>query len=218
MQTQPKKKIGIIFFMLLIALVGWFALCLQFYLAIPLYLSKGMTVFETLLRFFSYFTILTNILVALSFTTCLIAPLSAAGNFFSKPKIKSAITLYIGIVGIVYSLVLRQLWNPAGLQLIADVLLHDVMPLLCILYWLFFVPKGVLHWRDAFSWLIYPIAYLPWILIIGLIIKLYPYPFVDVTLIGYPRTLLNTLFFAVGFLVGGWLLTAIDRIINNNKQ
>ena len=218
MQAQAKSKAEIIFFMLMIALTGWFALCLQFYLAFPLYLSKGMTVFEAILRFFSYFTILTNILVALSLTLSLVAPLSKPGIFFSKPKTKSAIALYIGIVGLIYSLVLRQLWSPQGLQWLTDVLLHDAIPLLYMIYWLFFVGKGTLRWSDAFTWLIYPIAYLPWILIIGLIIKLYPYPFVDVTMLDYPRVLLNALLFALGFLAGGWLLICVDRILNKKKN
>ena len=37
---------------------------------------------------------------------------------------------YIAIVGITYSLLLRHMWNPQGTQKIADVLLHDVVPVL----------------------------------------------------------------------------------------
>ena len=47
------------------ALMGWFAVGLQFYLVI---VNRVESLPETMIRFFSYFTILTNILVALYFT------------------------------------------------------------------------------------------------------------------------------------------------------
>ena len=47
---------------------------------------------------------------------------------------------YIAIVGIIYRLLLRQLWNPQGMQWVADVILHDVIPVGYVLYWLLFAP------------------------------------------------------------------------------
>jgi hypothetical protein len=203
---------------LFIAISTWFALVLQFLISYPLYIAQGMSATYSLLRFFSYFTILTNILVALSITINFIFSATQAGKFFSDVRTKSAIALYIGIVGVIYNLVLRQLWNPQGWQLVADISLHSVIPFFYIVYWLFFVTKGKLEWKNALPWLIYPLAYLPWILIIGVTIKLYPYPFVDVSLIGYPRTFLNVTLFAGGFLLAGWLLIGIDKLMSRNKK
>jgi hypothetical protein len=66
--------------------------------------------------------------------------------------------VYIAIVGIVYSLLLRHIWNPQGWQIVADVLLHDLIPLLYVAYWVIFVRKSSLLWKHAVWWLAYPAA------------------------------------------------------------
>ena len=42
----------------------------------------------------------------------------------------------------------------------ADRLLHYVIPLAFVAYWMIFVPKGTLRWTAPLVWLIYPLAYL----------------------------------------------------------
>ena len=137
MQSSKPKHI----YLALIAILGWFSLVLQFYLIIQ---NRVVSIPETIVRYFSFFTLLTNLLVALHCSFILLRPYSQAAKFFSRPGVATAITVYILIVGIVYNTVLRYLWHPAGLQLIADELLHSVIPLMFLLYWLFFVVKGKL--------------------------------------------------------------------------
>jgi hypothetical protein len=62
-------------------------------------------------------------------------------------------------VGVTYSLLLRSLWSPQGGQRVADILLHDLMPIMYVAYWLIFVPKGSLLWKNTLSWTIYPLLY-----------------------------------------------------------
>jgi hypothetical protein len=107
------------------------------------------------------------------------------GGFFSKPTVITAITLYITVVGATYNLILRSLWKPEGLQQIVDELLHVVVPLLFIFYWLFFAPKMSLRWKDVLPWLLYPLIYVILILFRGGLSGYYPYPFIDVNLLGY---------------------------------
>ncbi|MFT3945398.1 MAG: Pr6Pr family membrane protein [Agriterribacter sp.] len=52
-------------FAFLIAFVGWLAVILQFYLMVE---NRTASVTETVIRFFSFFTILTNTLVAIAFS------------------------------------------------------------------------------------------------------------------------------------------------------
>src|SRR4051812_38806133 len=100
--------------------------------------------------------------------------------------------VYITVVGLVYNLILRQLWKPAGLQFVDDELLHSVIPFLFILYWLMFVPKSELKWKDVLFWLIYPLIYLICILIRGALSGFYPYPFINTDDIGYYETFINS--------------------------
>ena len=193
---------------LIIVILGWFALIAQFYLII---LNRTASVGETIIRYFSFFTILTNLLVALCFTFLLLNPKSKPGIFFSKSTTLTAITVYIIVVGMVYNLILRFLWAPKGLQLIVDELLHTVIPLLCIIFWWIYVRTKALKWKDAFPWLVYPLVYIFIILILGAASGYYPYPFIDVNTIGYAKVFMNSGILAICFLGISFLFIAIGR-------
>ena len=188
------------------AAITWFAVLLQLYLII---LNRVESVPETIIRFFSFYTILTNILVAFCFTVLLVKPNSRSGIFFSQPGVLTATTIYITVVGILYNLILRQIWSPVGFQRLADELLHVVIPLLFILYWYFFAPKGGLGWKNAFPWLIYPFVYAVFVLFRGALSGFYPYPFVDANTLGFKKVLLNS----VGLFIGFFLLSLLFIVI-----
>ena len=102
------------FLALIIALVGWFAVITQLVLIIN---NREVSIGNTLFRFFGFFTVDTNIIVALCFTFIFLGTKYRLGRFFSKPSTITAITVYITIVGIVYNVILRSLWQPTGLQI-----------------------------------------------------------------------------------------------------
>ncbi len=197
----------------IIAIIGWYALGLQLYVMIDKMTTNGYGLTETIANFFSYFTILTNLLVAISLTLSLLAPASVPGRFFGSPFTQSAIAVYILIVGIIYSIALRKTWNPEGLQLIADRLLHDAVPLLYFIFWILFVPGKLLQWKDPVSWLIYPLIYLVYILVRGSATGWYPYPFLNISELGYGKVILNIGLIGLAFLVVGVLLVTINRLI-----
>ena len=204
LQSKTAKWISFI-----IVILGWFALIAQFYLII---LNRTVSVVETVIRYFSFFTILTNLLVALCFTFLLLNPKSKLGIFFSRITSLTAITVYLLVVGMVYNLILRFLWAPKGLQLIVDELLHTVIPLLCVIFWWIYVRSKALKWKDAYPWLIYPLVYIFIILIRGAASGYYPYPFIDVNTIGYTKVFVNSGILAVCFLGISLLFIAIGRI------
>lgn len=191
------------------AIMGWLALIAQFYLII---LNRTATVPETVVRFFSYFTILTNILVALSFTSLLLRQGSQWRNFFSRPDVLTAVAVYITIVGVVYNVILRRLWAPEGLQRLVDELLHSVMPLLFFVFWYIYVSRHALQWKKVPSWLLYPFFYFLYVLIRGALSGFYPYPFINVKEHGYGPVLLNSLYIMFAFLFFSALFVAIGKI------
>ncbi|MFV8379425.1 Pr6Pr family membrane protein [Flavobacterium sp. LB3R33] len=212
---QDKSLKFIFRFLGIIAIVSWFAVALQLYLII---LNRVVSLPETIVRFFSFFTIQTNILVAICFTFLWLKPKSKWGLFFSKPKNTTAITLYITIVGLVYNAILKFLWAPTGLQKVVDELLHSVIPLLVLLYWVLFVPKKALEFKNIFLWLIFPAVYLVYTLIRGAFFSFYPYPFVDVNLLGYNKVLLNSFFMLLAFLFFGTLFIGIGKLKRNTLE
>ena len=124
---------------------------------------------------------------------------------------QSATAVFIAIVGIVYSIALRHVWDPEGLQKIADVVLHDATPVLYVLYWLLFVRKGELQFRDVPAWLVYPAIYAVYSMIRGAMTGRYPYHFLDAGVLGYPRTALNIVALLAAFLGASFLTVALGR-------
>ena len=195
----------------LTALLGLFALVLQFYLMLSYAAESGEAPLRGVIRFFSYFTVLTNTLAVFA----LAATALRAKNFLARPNTQTAIAVYIVIVCVIYTLLLRNLWNPNGAQLLADYLLHYAMPGLYVIYWGLFVPKDSLRFRDAVSWLIYPAVYVVYMLGRGALIGQYPYPFLDAGSIGYMHIALNVVGLGALFLGLGiaaiWLGHRLSR-------
>ena len=198
----------------IIATPGWFAVIAQFCINI----TSGLASYHIIiLGFFDYFTITTNIIVAFTCSTLLFSTGNGWSKFLSKQQTLTAITVYIIIVGLIYNLILRGLWKPEGLQLIVDELLHSVIPVLFLLYWLIYVPKDQLKWKDAWPWLIYPLIYTTYVFIFGGITGFYPYPFVDLDQLGPGKTLLNVVGVALIFLAFFYLLIAIAKFSNRKN-
>ena len=183
--------------LIVIMKLGWFAIAAQFYL---IQINNPGSFVGTSINFFSYFTILTNILVSVC-VMMLFFSADGSKNFFVRNKTVSAVAVYIFIVGLVYNLLLRSTWNPEGLQKFTDELLHTVIPLLFVIYWIAFVPKNELTWKDALPWLIYPLVYSVYTLIHGVMANWYPYPFIDPDKIGWNSVAINSVFVLIAFLV-----------------
>jgi len=193
-----------------IAIIAWFAVIAQFVLMMQ---NRSTSIPETIVRFFSFFTILTNISVGLFFTG---RGLGTAVTY--KPGSLTAITVYIFVVGIVYQVLLRHLWQPSGLQFVVDELLHSAIPLLTLLFWYFCENKRTLRYSQVKGWLIYPMAYLIFILVRGHLSGFYPYPFVDVIQIGLSKTLLNIGLLFISFIGIGCLFITIGKEVAAKKS
>ncbi len=200
-----------ILFTALTALTAWFAIIAQFTISVPEYLEKGRTLAGSFVQLLSYFTIQSNILVAFSLTAVLLFPKTGAGRFFSKVSTATAIAVYITIVSLVYNLVLRPFWHPKGFYKPIDELLHLVVPIMYILYWLFLLPKQGLMWKQLSGWLLFPFIYLIYIILRGAATGLYPYFFVDVKTFGYAQVAVNSFFLLLVFALFGALFIFIGR-------
>lgn len=169
--------------------IGWFAVISQFVLMIQ---NRQTDIIETIIRFFSFFTILTNTLVALFFTASVLKAKKFLPKVFLKDGTITAITAFILIVGLVYQLVLRSIWEPTGLQFIVDELLHTIIPIYMLGYWFFNVKKLDLNPKAVFNWLLYPLIYIVYIMVRGSFSNYYPYPFLNVSEIGFEKAIVNT--------------------------
>ena len=156
-------------------------------------------------RFVSSFTIITNALAALAFTAVAADPMRLR---HAAPL--GAIAVYLFIVALVFFLEFHGALETTGIAAIPDAAIHDIVPLLYIVFWAAFVPKGTLTWRAPFAWLIFPLAYLAFALTRGALTGIYPYPFLDASLLGYGKVAVNGMALMAIYLVVGFVLTLID--------
>ncbi|MEV4489580.1 Pr6Pr family membrane protein [Micromonospora coxensis] len=164
-----------------------------------------------------YFTIQSNVAVGL------FAGYAAWRAWQELPEppsaLKGAVTLYITITGVVYHLVLANPASPFAMpqpdralgEALGNQFLHTVVPLLAIADWALFDERGRLRLRYAAWWLAFPLAYLGFALLRGLVVHRYPYPFIDAGQLGYAGVSLSAVFFAVAFWLLGLLFVGVDR-------
>ena len=155
-----------------------------------------------------FFTILSNLLVG-----GVHARFAVAGGPYSRLQrvLALAAVVSIAVTGIVYNLVLAATSNPQGLHQVANVLCHMVTPLIAVVGWLVFGPRGLIDRQIVLLSAIYPAAWLAFTLVRGAFIDWYPYPFVDVVALGYGRVAINCVVVAVLFLGLGFGALGLDR-------
>ncbi|TFY88049.1 hypothetical protein DYL61_25110 [Pseudomonas nabeulensis] len=199
------------------ALAGWVGLAIQQYLIFYSRWESGASLLGGLISFFSFFTVLTNTLVAVVLSYALVNKDSAAKRFFLAPSTSSGIAVSIVVVSLAYNLLLRHLWQPEGFQFIADELLHDVMPVLFFIYWWRCVPKGSLGLKHIGAWAIYPLVYFAYVLLRGHLLGQYQYPFMDVDTLGYPHVFVNAGGILVGFLLVALVVVGLDKTLKSPR-
>jgi hypothetical protein len=193
------------------AAIAWLALGGLLVILIGGSRARGDGVLAALGIYLSYFTTISNLMVAIGLTCRLLAPRARGGRFFARPSITAATAVYIATVAIVYTVMLRNLWHPQGWLNVVDHLLHDVVPVLYLVHWALMTPKGHLRWTRAIVWLAFPLGYLVCVLVRGAGLGRYPYAFLDVGQLGPAGVLASVGVLTLLFLAVGLLVIAIDR-------
>jgi hypothetical protein len=171
--------------------------------------AGGPELHTRLVRFASYLTIWFNVLVAGTSLALALDPARSSGRVFRALRL-DALVLAVG-GGLVHFFLLRPLLHLSGGDLVADRLLHIVVPLLCLIGWLVFGPRGLAERRDVLAFLVVPLVWLAYTLVRGAIVDWYPYPFVDVGVHGYVVVAVNCVAISVLMLVLAFAASWLDR-------
>jgi hypothetical protein len=174
-------------------------------LVVQLHVSAGLTgtqfhsTASRLFNVFCYFTVQSNVIVGAT-TALLAVRLDRRSTVFAVFRLTGLVAITITFV--VYHVALAKLQDLHGAAAHADLVLHTVVPIMAVVGWLVFGPAGRTNWRIAGLAVLFPLAWSVFALVRGEIVDFYPYPFVDVRSLGYPRVVLNivvvgVLYFAV---------------------
>ena len=164
---------------------------------------------------FTFFTILSNLIVGATSVLLAIDP-HRTSRVFATLRLDAV--LAIAITAIVYHLLLAGLDDFHGAEAFANQLWHTVSPLLAVVGWVVFGPRGLVN-RRVVAWsLVYPMAWLVGTLVRGALIGWYPYPFVDVIKLGYGRVALNCVGITALFFVLAALTLGIDATLDRRDD
>jgi hypothetical protein len=165
--------------------------------------------------YFTYFTIWSNILVAVISIMLFMRP-DRDSFVFRVLRLDSI--LMITVTGIIYNVVLAGAAKLQGLEVVSNLFDHILTPLVSVLVWLFVGPRGWISWRTIGAALILPIVWLLFALVRGAFIGAYPYGFLDVATLGYGTVATNVLGVVVFAIVLSLILWGIDWVIRRVGQ
>ncbi|MCF2531932.1 Pr6Pr family membrane protein [Yinghuangia soli] len=193
----------------LTALIGLVGLITQFVLS-----AKGSSESSSdnpavrILRYFSFFTIQSNILITVTAVQLTLRP-DRDGPLWRVLRLTALVC--ITTTGIVYGTVLAGTVELHGAGLFADKLLHYAMPAVAVLGWFLFGPRPRIDRATPVLILAFPLCWAVYTLIHGAITDWYPYPFTDVVERGYAAVIRNILFVGVMIVVFGMAYGYGDR-------
>jgi hypothetical protein len=147
-----------------------------------------------LLRFFSYFTIQSNLLAAGIALSLLRTP-DRDGRTWRV--LRTAAIVGMTVTFVVYMVALRPIIHLRGFAKLTDIGFHYVAPVMTVGGWLWFGPWPRMDAATIVRHLIWPVAYLAYLLVLGATSGWYPYPFMNVSTLGYVRVIINALIVTV---------------------
>lgn len=163
------------------------------------------------INFFSYFTNLANMLAAAVFVIGARRTMRGQLPSATFEKFRFMAVVNMTIVGIVFSLLLRNVDLGSLLPWI-NLLLHYIMPVVLVVDWLIDPPSVKLTMKDLLRIEILPIVYLAYVLVRGAQTEWYPYPFLNPAVAGgYSGVAGYAVGITVVFVVVGWMLVKLGN-------
>lgn len=129
-------------------------------------------------NFFSYFTVISNLLLVASLVALAIRPSLAQDVSFLI--LRGIATIGITITGLVYAVLLAPTSADVDVSLRwVDFIVHTLAPIVGLADWLVDRPRQRPPLATVLTWLAFPVLWLVYTLIRGAVTDWYPYPFLD---------------------------------------
>ena len=190
---------------------GTAGLLIEFVFSMQISLAAGRDIPGILGSFFSFYTILTNIVLVLIYLSEVLP--SAGLALFRHPVVRGMMAANIALVALYVFFVLRFLGSLDGLFLLADNVLHYLCPVLYLLWWLVAQPHGRLRWGNLPVMLAPTLGYFIYAMARGAWVQEYPYPILNAIELGYAQVALNAVYMTAGLAVLTAAVIALDRLL-----
>lgn len=192
-------------------------------------LASGLTSGKLNTNMFLYFTNLSNLLCLVFFAVLVIRQLRGKSNE-KLASFKGMATMGILTTFLIYHFMLRPLVVAQGslssqlstVYTFKNLVVHYFVPILALLDWFMFDEKGRYTWIDPLRWPLLPAAYFAFALIRAPLFgpipgfisgSRYPYPFIDVDVLGWGGVAKNAAVILVVFVVAGYLYVMFDHAL-----
>jgi hypothetical protein len=142
----------------------------------------------------TFFTIVSNLLVLAACLLLAIRP-QRESTAFDVLRVTSLVA--IAVTGIVYHAVLAQLLDLKSWSIVQSELSHTITPVMAVAGWLIWGPRKAVSAKVVWLSLIFPALWVAFTLIRGAVIDWYPYPFINVSQLGYAHVALNCVWVAL---------------------
>lgn len=185
----------------LIGALGLSALGTQLYL----WLARGMDLWTALWGLAGFFTILTNLLMAVTMVTIAVTGRRMSFGWMSM------LTVSMIMVGLVYHMLLAHLFILSGLRWWIDQALHTILPAVMLWFWLMETSRHAPRAGQPLTWLIWPAGYAVYAMLRGALSGRYSYPFLNVDQLGLATVAMTMAGLLLGFAALAYALYFIGQ-------
>ena len=182
---------------------------------------------RNMLELMSYFTMISNLMVVLVLSLNALVLLKVIRlDERLLIKIKCSTIVATVLMMLVYNFVLipylRVNIPTYQIYSLKDIFIHFLSPIIILADYLFFDEKGLLEYRDGFSFIYYLLIYVAYVIVYDLlggrfiisgVESIYPYFFLNIEQQGILLTLFISLIIALVFIGFGLILVFVDHLL-----
>lgn len=181
------------------------------------------------LNVFGMFTILSNLLCVIYFTSDIIYLIHNYKNKYLVewfPLLKGMTMMAITLTFVVAHFVLKLSFSFDTFKNASLLGLHYIVPIMTIFDWILFDKKGFIKKKNPIIWTILPIIYLTVAYICAFFgngigdnpNSKYPYSFMDIDSLGLNKVFINILIISVSYILIGYIYYLVDRILVRKRK
>lgn len=165
-----------------------------------------------LVEFFSYFTVLSNILITFVFLSLGLKGINRGKKAKNTNVLYGPAVLYMTITGVVFWTLLHG--GAGHLQRLpwVNITLHGITPIVAFVGWILFPTTAKISYSSVFYWLLFPLLFVFYTLLRGPFVNWYPYVILNPGKVGgYEGVGKYVLIIIAGAYITGLILVFIRR-------